>query len=275
MQHCQWTLCEAPWIKSHSSHSYERLPKNLNTKANKKKNGGATVKHKLLCKIWIVRANPQRQESEMCLDASPPSSVTHTPHHSAPWRTPSKLHQANTGKQTKHGTLWNFKHKDATSHLKTGKAVNCWTWRDSRNGNSAWRDMCTSLHSASEGEGEIFTFRQDLEERVKKEETLLLPDGVKHPELHIWGNTDHLFGKIHFARKSPQKHFIFTERISQIHTITLCEVLSTRTQDSNGEVKDESQEFPCWIFLRCRGNWDSCQVIYDIIKRPPLLCKLF
>ncbi len=41
--------------------------------------------------------------------------------------------------------------------------------------------MCTSPLSASEGEGEIFTFRQDLEERVKEEETLLLPDGVKHP----------------------------------------------------------------------------------------------
>ncbi len=41
--------------------------------------------------------------------------------------------------------------------------------------------MCTSPLSASEGEGgEIFTFRQDLEERVE-EETLLLPDGVKHP----------------------------------------------------------------------------------------------
>ncbi len=28
-------------------------------------------------------------------------------------------------------------------------------------------------------------------------------------------------------------------------------------------------------FLRCCGNRDSCQVIYDVIKRPPLLSKLF
>lgn len=44
---------------------------------------------------------------------------------------------------------------------------------------------------------------------------------LKRIQLHIWGNTHHLFGKIHFARKSPQKLFIFTESISKINTITL------------------------------------------------------
>jgi len=43
-------------------------------------------------------------------------------------------------------------------------------------------EICARLHSVHQRvrEGEIFTFRQDLEERVE-EETLLLPDGVKHP----------------------------------------------------------------------------------------------
>jgi len=39
------------------------------------------------------------------------------------------------------------------------------------------------------GEGEVFTFRQDFRgESVEEEETLLLPDGVKHPsELACYG----------------------------------------------------------------------------------------
>lgn len=51
---------------------------------------------------------------------------------------------------------------------------------EKRNRNSAWRDMCTSLLSASEVREKSSHSGRTFEERVE-EETLLLPDGVKHP----------------------------------------------------------------------------------------------
>lgn len=114
------------------------------------------------------------------LQASVSSAVSLT--HLAPQRSLEGPTQTTSNKQ-KQPSRSNFKHKNANSHVKKKKrkAVNFWTWRKSRNRNSAWRDVCTSLLSASEVREKSSHSDRTFEERVEEEETLLLPDGVKHP----------------------------------------------------------------------------------------------